>query len=216
MRENLSGKLSKRLRRTAIAIAASGMAATIIHANPSNSTVLVPPADLPELARQGGEAMLLHETIDGRTLLYIEQNQGARLAALDVTDPPHVKGKGSVQLEASGAFDFMFPLGDRAELVRYREGQGDAVLDLREVPKLNKLEDLDYAAYGDRQAARDYQVVDSEVSRELSHVFDVKQVRQETTNAATGTTFVLTENGLYLIRQPRVEALHQMMVIPPN
>jgi hypothetical protein len=216
MKENVGGKLSKRLRRTAIALAASGMAATAIHASPSNSTILVPPADLPELARQGGEAMLLHQTIDGKTLLYIEQNQGTRLAALDVTDPPHVKGEGSVHLDASGPFDFMFPLDDRSEFVRYRQGQGDAVLDLRKVPKLYKLEGLDYAAYGDRQAVRDYQVVDSEVSRELSHVFDVKQVRQETTNAATGTTFVLTENGLYLIRQPRVEALHQMMVIPPN
>jgi hypothetical protein len=234
MKENVGGKLSKRLRRTAIAIAASGMAATAIHANPSNSSVLVPPADLPELARQGGEAMLLHETIDGKTLLYIEQNQGARLAALDVTDPLHVKGKGSVQLDAAGPFDFMFPLGDRAELVRYRQGQGDAVLDLRKVPKLNKVGGLKLqgptaplgnAAYtvtdplpeqADMQAARDYQVVYSAVSRELSHVFDVKQVRQETTNAATGTTFVLTENGLYLIRQPGVEALHQMMVIPPN
>jgi hypothetical protein len=216
MKENVSGKRLQRLRRTAIAMAASGMAATAIHADPSHSTVLVPPADLPEMARQGGEAMLLHETIDGRTLLYIEQDQGARLAALDVTDPLHVRGKGSVQLDAPGPFDFMSPLGDQAEFVRYREGQGDAVLDLRKVPKLNKLEGFDHAAHGDRPAARDYQVVDSDVSRELSHVFDVKQVRQETMNAATGTTFVLTEHGLYLIRQPRVEALHQMMVIPPN
>jgi hypothetical protein len=203
MQENLSGKLSRSLRRTALAIAASGMAAATIHANPS--TVLVPPADLPELARQGGEAMLLHETIDGKTLLYIEQNLGTRLAALDVTDPLHVKGQGSVQLDASGPFDFMFPLSDRAELVRYRQDRRDAVLDLRKVPKLNKVEGLDY-----------YQVVDSAVARELSHVFDVKQVRQQTTNAATGTTFVLTENGLYLIRQPAVEALHQMMTILPN
>jgi hypothetical protein len=203
MKEKVSGRLSRSLRRTALAIAASGMAATTIHANPS--TILVPPTDLPELARQGGEAMLLHETIDGKTLLYIEQNRGTRLAALDVTDPLHVKGQGSVQLDAAGPFDFMFPLSEQAELVRYRLDQGDAVLELRKVPKLNKVEGLDH-----------YQVVDSAAVRELSHVFDVKQVRQETMNTATGTTFVLTENGLYLIRQPAVEALHQMMTILPN
>src|SRR5258706_15837013 len=38
------------------------------------------PADLPELARVPGEAMLLHATNDGRTFLYIEQNGGGRPA----------------------------------------------------------------------------------------------------------------------------------------
>ncbi|MGA2838860.1 MAG: hypothetical protein ABSG18_01585 [Steroidobacteraceae bacterium] len=33
----------------------------------------------------------------------------------------------------------------------------------------------------------------------------MKQVREEVTNAGTGTTFLLTENGLYLIRRPAVE-----------
>ena len=140
MKDHAGGELSKRLRRTAIAIAGIGIvAAGAAHANSADTVVVVPPADLPESARQGGEAMFLHETIDGKTLLYIEQNQGARLAVLDVTDPLHVKGKGSVQLDASGPFDFMFPLGDRAEVVRYRSGQEEAVLDLRKVPMLNKV-----------------------------------------------------------------------------
>jgi hypothetical protein len=43
-------------------------------------------------------------------------------------------------------------------------------------------------------------------TQDLSHVFDVKQLRQEVTNAGTGTTFLLTENGLFLIRRPAVEA----------
>jgi hypothetical protein len=77
--------------------------------------------------RQPGEAMFLHDTVDGRTLLNIEQNQGARLATFDVTDPVHIKGDGSVQLDASGPFDFISPLGNQAELVRFRQRQ-DAVL----------------------------------------------------------------------------------------
>jgi hypothetical protein len=123
------------------------------------------------------------------------------LAALDVTDPRHVRGEGSVQLDASGAFDFMFPLGDRAELVRFRQGQGDAVLDLRKVPVLNKIEGLDFQAATARLG--DARLCDP-------------QVRREITNAATGTTFALTEDGLYMIRRPAIEAQHQMMTIAPN
>ncbi len=37
--------------------------------NPSNKITLVRPADLPELARVPGQAMLLHATGDGRTHL---------------------------------------------------------------------------------------------------------------------------------------------------
>jgi hypothetical protein len=55
--------------------------------NGSNKIVLVSPAELLELARMTGQAMTLHTTADGRTLLYVEQNDGARLAIFDVTDP---------------------------------------------------------------------------------------------------------------------------------
>jgi hypothetical protein len=220
MKENVRGKLSKRLRRMAIAIGASGIvAATAVHANPSNKIVLVPPTDLPELARQSGDAMLLHETIDGRTLLYIEQNQGARLATFDVTDPVHVKGEGSEQRDVSGPFDFVSSLGNQAELFRFR--QGDAVLDLHKanVPNLRAVQGLTLQGPITRlgndgfavtsqaiQTARDYQVVETANSQDLNHIFDVKQVREEMTNADTGATFLPAENGLYLVRRPAVES----------
>src|ERR1700687_2560725 len=104
-------------RRVAIAIVAIGIAAQAGYAGPSNNLIVVPPTQLPELARQSGEAMLLRETIDGKTLLYIEQNQGAQLAILDVTDPAHIKGYGSVQLNAPRPFDFVAALGNRSELI---------------------------------------------------------------------------------------------------
>lgn len=80
MNEHVNSKLSKYLRRVAIAIVASGtVAAPAAYAGPSNNLIVVPPTDLPELARQTGEAMLLHEAINGRTLLYIEQNHRPHL-----------------------------------------------------------------------------------------------------------------------------------------
>jgi hypothetical protein len=224
MKRNASGKLSNSSRQMAIAaIVASGVvASTAVHANPFKSIVLVPPTELPELARQSGDAMLMRETPDGRTLLYIEQNQGTRLATFDVTDPVHIKGEGSVRLDASGPFDFVSPLGKKAELVRFRQGHEDAVLDLHKekVPILKPIQGLTLqgpitllgndgftvsSQATEMQPARDYQVVEAANTQDLSHVFDVKQVREEVTNAGTGTTFLLTENGLFLIRRPAVE-----------
>src|ERR1700687_93072 len=224
MNEHVNSKLSKYLRRVAFAIVASGtVAAPAAYARPSNNLIVVPPTDLPELARQTGEAMLLHEAINGRTLLYIEQNQGARLAIFDVTDPGHVKGEGSVQLDAPGPYDFVSTLGNRAELVRFRHSEGDAVLDLHKVkaPTLKSVQGLTLQGptmpLGDDgftvtsqadaavQSTRDYQVVDTANSQELNRVFDVKRVREEIANGDTGTTFLLAADGLYLIRRPVVE-----------
>jgi hypothetical protein len=187
MMENANGSLSKRRRCAAFAITACGIAAAgAVHAGPDYSTVVVSPAELPAPAQQGGEAMLLRDTIDGRTILYVEQGRGTRIATFDVTDPAHVTSEGSQPLDASGPFDFTAATGDGVELVKYREGQGDAVLDLHRPVKLTPVDGLNL------------------------------QIRQEITKTDTGTTFVLAENGLYVIRRPAVEMLHQLMAIPPN
>jgi hypothetical protein len=215
---------AKFVRRAVFAIAATGtLAAPAAYSRISNNLIVVPPNDLPELARQTGEAMLLHDTTDGRTLLYIEQNHGAQLAMFDVTDPGHVKGEGSVQIDAPGPFDFVSPLGGRAEVVRFRQGQESGLLDLHKVnlPKLTKVQGLTLhgatMALGDDgftvtsgadsnvQSARDFQVVDTASVGDLNHVFDIKEVREELTKHDTGTTFLLTQNGLYVVRRPAVE-----------
>jgi hypothetical protein len=191
---------------------------------PSGHLIVVPPTDLPELARQTGEAMLLHEALDGRTILYVEQGNGTRVAMFDVTDPSHVRGEGSVSLDAPGAFDFVSTLGDRAEIIRFRQGQGSAVLDLHKAkdPTLKRAQGLTLRAptmlLGDdgftvtsrndvvAQPTRDYEVVETANAQDLNRLFDVKRVHVEIANNATGTTFLLAEDGLYLIRRPAVEA----------
>ena len=234
MNEHAGAKVSKRLRRVAMTIAVSGfVTATTVYANPSDNIVVVRPIDLPTLARQSGEAMLLNETIGGRTLLYVEQNEGTRLAIFDVTDPGHIKGEGSVQLDVSGPFDFISPVGNEGELVRFRQGNENALLDLHKekIPSLKAVQGLTLTGAVTRlgndgftvsghapelQRAWDYQVVDTANSRELNRVFDVQHVREELTKADTGTTFLLTEKGLYVIRRPAVETLRQILAITPN
>jgi hypothetical protein len=236
MRENTNTKFSKCFRQMAIAIAAVGIAAVpVVHAKPlpdamtskqSDKIILVRPMDLPELARQDGEAMLLHETGDGRTLLYIEQKDGARLSVLDVTDPSHVKEEVSAQLGAQGSFDFVSPLGDRAEIVRFRQGQGVAVLDLRKpkIPTMKTVQGLEMQVVKERlgddgiiltnqsiqPSGRDFQVIETANPRDLNRVIEVKGVHEEITNDNTGTTFLLTPEGLYLIRRPAVERDNEM------
>jgi hypothetical protein len=226
MRQSVHGRLSGTLLRLALASVLSGLSVlpAAVYANPSNAIVLVPPTALPTLARQGGEAMFLHDTEDGRTFLYVEQQEGTRLAIFDVTDPAHVRGEGSVQLDAAGPFDLVAHLGKRGELVRFRGGKGDAVLDLRRTPTLKKMPGLDtqnstilvaddnWRVAGQpinapfAHGSRDYKIFQSGESPGDERVIEVKQVRQEATNADTGTTFLLAQNGLYLIRRPALEA----------
>ena len=191
----------------------------------SDKVIVVRPPDLPESARVTGQAMMLHDTMDGRTLLYVEQNHGARLAIFDVTDPAHVKAEGSTLVDAPGSFDFASSLGADAVLVRFRNGQGEAVLDLRKVkaPTINMIQGLysqgateflggDVLIVAKRPSVQsdaddtDYQVVDISNPLHPNPLPDIKQVLEKITNDETGTTFLLTTDGLYLIRRPVVEA----------
>jgi hypothetical protein len=217
------------VRKAVIAIVATGALATpAAYSKNFDNLIVVPPADLPELARQTGEAMLLNDTFDGKTLLYIEQNHGTQLAIFDVTDPGHVKGKGSAQIDAPGPFDFVSGLGDRAEVVQFRQGEGSAVLDLHKVnvPTLSKVQGLTLQgttralgndgfivtsrADSKAQSAPDAQVVVIASRGDLNHVFDIGDVRQELTKHDTGTTFLLTQSGLYIVRRPLVERENEL------
>jgi hypothetical protein len=221
VKDSLERKLSRSLRRVAIAIVAGGtVAAPLAYARSAETFIVVQPTDLPELARQTGQAMLLYDSVDGRTLLYVEQNQGARLAIFDVTDPAHVKSDGSVKLDAPRPFDFVATLGNQAELVRFRQDQTNAILDLHrvKVPTLARnqalpfqgpfmpLREDGFTAVGshadvDVLPTQDYRAS----SEDFARVFDVKQVRDQATKRDTGTTFLLTDSGLYLIRRPGAE-----------
>lgn len=58
----------------------------------------------------------------------------------------------------------------------------------------------------DPQPIRDYQVFDTSSARDPVPVYEVKQVREQLTKQDTGTIFLLTEGGLFLIRCPHAES----------
>jgi hypothetical protein len=203
-----------------------------IHSQSKQLVVMEAP-DLPEQAQTPGNSLFLHSDSAGRTYLYIEQQQGARLSVFDVTEPARIKLVVSTPLAAEGAFDFVRPLGDHAELIYFRDSQKEAVLDLRKTKRpvlrmISTMTDLGPAETLGESAllvtsqahqyvpavARDYQVIDIAASVP-TQLATVKDVKHRATNDETGTTFLLGRNGLTVVRRVRVEEeykVHQMQM----
>jgi hypothetical protein len=189
----------------------------------SNDLVVMEARDLPEQAQTPGNSLFLHSDNAGDTYLYVEQQQGARLSVFDVTDPARIKLVVSTPLAAEGAFDFVRPIGDHAELVYFRDSQKEAVLDLHKAKRpvlrtISTVTDLGPAeTLGENgllvtshthqyvpAVARDYQVIDIAASVP-TQLATVKDVKHRTTNDETGTTFLLGRDGLTVVRRPGVE-----------
>jgi hypothetical protein len=198
-----------------------------IHSRSKQLVVMEAP-DLPEQAQTPGNSLFLHSDSAGSTYLYIEQQRGARLSVFDVTDPARIKLVVSTPLAAEGAFDFVRPLGDHAELVYFRDSQKEALLDLRKtkrpvlrmisiVTDLGPAETLgenDLLVTGQAHrytpaVARDYQVIDIAASVPTQLV-TVKDVKHRATNDETGTTFLLGSDGLTVVRRLRVEEKYKV------
>jgi hypothetical protein len=196
------------------------------HSKPKEIVVLGP-TDLPESAQVPGEGLLLRTDHNGVPYLYIEQREGTRLAILDVTDPAHIKPVSNISLDAEGVFDFVQPLNDSAQLIRYRQSRNMAVLDLakaknpsiRKINSLSNSETVELVGVTGLLAAnstneyiarvpRDFQVIDISAPATPAVLSTVKQVEERVENNETGTTFLLGSEGLTVIRQPAVEEFH--------
>jgi len=141
------------------AIAAGVLGAPTVFAKPADRLVLVAPASLPAVARQGGDGMFLHAGDDGRMFLYIQRRQGMELAMLDVTDPAHITGAVAPPHAAPGPLDVM-----------------SSAPSVDDMPVRDML---------------------------------VRNVRARLTDAETGSTFLLTDEGLYVVRRPDDEWIKQ-------
>lgn len=223
------------------ATAALTLAATVLpvagHAqlrSKSGEIVVMEPQNLPEAAQIGGNSFFLHSTDSGSFYLYVEQQSGARLAVFDVTNPAHVKTVSVTPLQVSGPFDFVRPLDGSAELIRFRDGKGVAVLDMHKAshPTLHivsalldpgqtqPLGETGFLAVNEpynyvRAVPRDFQVVDISTPDNPVLLTTVKQVKHQVANNDLGTTFLLGADGLTVVRRISVEndyATHQMQL----
>lgn len=190
----------------------------------SGNQIVVEPGDLPEMARIPGQSLFLYKAANGETYLYVEQQEGARLAVFDVTDPAKIKAAASVQINAPAAFDFVRYLNDRTELVRFRDSGRRAELNLGDPkkPTLNFASSVSEPGHTEllgptglvminghyryvSGTAHDYDLIDVSNPARPTPVATIKQVKHKVVNEETGTTYLLGSDGLTVIRRPRVE-----------
>jgi hypothetical protein len=212
----------------AATVFAATIAAQAAVASRSKAIVVETPADLPEVAQAATEAIYLHPAGNGSELLYLEQGQGSKLAILDVTDPAQIKSIGRVSIAANAPYDFVKATGPSAVLVRYRDHSGFAVIDLRhaEKPVLANAPQVVASGYVDElgqdallltpanfevqspQTAGVYQVVDFSRASNPVVLATVAGVKQSVSNDATGTLYLLGQDGLTAVRQTAIEREH--------
>jgi hypothetical protein len=222
----MSINIKKAVMVALFAITASAQAAAKPH---SKSIVVDLPINLPELAQRSSEAMFLHSTGSGQAFLYLEQDQGKSLTILDVTNPASIKEVGQSFLTASSAYDFVQPIGDSAALIRYRDRSGFAIINFKKyrqpvltpTPELAgsaAIRDLGQgillltASNNSHDADEDCQCAVIDISDPLkpTSVAVVHGVKQQLERQETGTTFLLSKDGLTVIRRPSVEEEYQL------
>jgi hypothetical protein len=180
-------------------------------------------------ATAGAQDLMLHRTNNGSTFLYVEEQQGAVLAVYDVTDPAHITLESSVPTGGHGSYDFVGAIGNR-ELIAFRDGSGSGVIDLQlaTAPKLamiagaapassERLGDSGYlassfvtAGSATRAAAQPRSVQVVETATEVPRVVStVARVTKQVARPETGTTFLLGENGVTVIRQIATERAYE-------
>jgi hypothetical protein len=183
----------------------------------------------PIAATTDAQDLMLHADDNGSTFLYVEQQQGAVLAVYDVTDPARIKLDASVQTGAHGSYDFVGAIGN-SELIAFRDGSGSGLIDLQKAraPKLamiagavpaatETLGDGGFLASSYEKAApiatpaaqpREVRVVETaaEAPRVLS---TVARVTKQVTRPETGTTFLLGQDGITVVRQVATERAYE-------
>ena len=119
------------LKMLLLAATASATVALAQVASEYKDIVVLQPQDLPEAARIAGQSMELHSLGNGKTYLYIEQQQLGQMVILDITNPARIKQVASTSLQVPAAFYFSSPLGDSADLVCFRDHPGFAVMNFK-------------------------------------------------------------------------------------
>jgi len=197
---------------------------------PHSKAIVESPETHPTLAEANPEAMYLHDTNDGRTLLYIEAENGRKLISLDVTDPSRIQRFTQSELPATSAYDFVRDLGDSSVLIRYRNGSGVALISFKHLkrPELSSspalvkadtseqlgptavLVSSDEPARSFARPAASYRVIDTSRFTHAAVLASIPDVQQSVSETDTGTLFLLNKNGINVVRQLEVEVEHQI------
>lgn len=167
----------------------------------ASGVVVIHPDELPPAAREPSQAMYLRAVGFSR-YLYLEQENGKRMVVLDVSRPAAVKTVAVTKLQAT-RFEFLPALNSEFVLIRFTRSTTSlslGVLDLRH-PKEPVVRDLDTAGIASSPSP-----VVCEVDPSRGPEAGIADGRQEIiADEKLGSRFVLTKQGLWIIRQPAVE-----------
>jgi hypothetical protein len=219
-----------------IAVLAATINANAVTNKPPHSRTIVvqSPSDMPVLAQANSEAMYLDKREDGRTVLYIESAEGTKLTALDVSDPGKIRRLAETELAAPSRFDFVESVGNDSELVRYRDGSGEALLSFKHCkhPVLGDASALAGTEVSEKLGGTGllsastnaavapivdidptYKVWDDSKPSHLNLLATIPGVTQRLSNEDTGTLFFLSKDGITVVRRLRVEEDYKVDVI---
>lgn len=195
------------------------------------------PSDLPEIAQRHTEAMYVYDTGHNEVVLYLEQDHGQKLSILDVTDPAKISALGEVSINAPSAFDFVQGLrGGSSVLIHFRNHSGFGVISFRNYkqPRL-RLEPNDiHPATVQRDGGSallfvstsggaaqppdvQYEVVNVVSASDQKPLATIQGVKQRLDMPESGSIYLLSDSGLYVIRRlERERSYEQNLYDPPE
>ena len=218
---------------TVLAVLAQTISANAVTDMSRSKTIVVQsPSTLAILGAKNSEAMYLQKTGDGRAVLYVESAEGAEFTTLDVTDPARIRRVAETKLDASSAFDFVEPIGNDGVLIRYRDGSGEALINVKHSnhPVLEPASALAGTEAAEKLGETGLLSASTNVSAPIvasdpiytvwdnskaSHpvvLATVPGVTQRLSNEDTGTLFLLSKDGITVVRRLRVEHDHKVDV----
>jgi hypothetical protein len=147
-----------------------------------------------------------------------------------MTDPAEIRRVSEVPLAAASAFDFIRSIRGDA-LIRYRNGSGDALLSFKHYkrPQLidkSALEGSEVVeavgrsgllsinvAHDPGSDPQSYQLLDTANYSGPQLLATIPGVTQRLSNPDTGTLFLLNDEGVTVIRRPRIERQHETEIL---
>jgi hypothetical protein len=224
--------MNQGISKISILLGATFMVAVSVQAEVRSRAIVVEtPSDLPELARGRGEAMYLHRTSAAQAILYIQRDQGRKLAILDVTDPAKISAVGEVSIDTPSAYDFVQDLEDSGVLIHYRNHSGFAVISFKtyKQPVLKSEPEYLHPAVIETDGSSalllistnrtsasaparepDYEVLGISNPSNPTPLVTIQGVIQRLDRPATGTVFLLNDQGLTVVRRLAAEHEHNI------
>jgi len=187
---------------------------------------IVPASALPAQTQQPAQDVLLYSNRIYDAWLYIEQEHGSRLLVLDVSEPSKIRLVATVSTGLTKPFDLVPVARKRYAIARFRDGSGEELLDLSQ-PRAPRVTAASIQFDNPRATERSvtYPGVELRVSDSVAGegqdvqivqpgkaptlIATVLQVTHRTFRPATGTLFLIGEQGLTVVRQHGAELAWQ-------